>query len=420
MIPGRQELWHCPRSRSEVGLATVKGPVAVLFDRIGPYHNARLSSAAAAFDTVAVEFASDTPEYAWDHVRTDHSFERRTVIQSGTSVDISTAAFTRSLTTVLDSIAPRAIAVPGWGYRGALLALQWATRRGTPAVMMSESQREDAPRSAMRERVKARIVALCDAGFVGGERHAAYLRELGMRPDAIFVGYDVVDNQHFAHIADRTRADASAERQRLGLPARFFLASNRFIPKKNLGRMLQAYSNFRAAFGPGAPSLVLLGDGPDRQELERARARLGLAEHVHMPGFLQYDALPAYYGLAEAFVHASTTEQWGLVVNEAMAAGLPVVVSRACGCAPELVQDGENGFSFDPTDVAQLCRAMLDIAQSEALRDRMGQRSRAIVADWAPARFGNQLSRAVDTAIERHRRRSNRTDRVLLRALTLR
>ena len=81
-----------------------------------------------------------------------------------------------------------------------------------------------------------------------------------------------------------------------------------------------------------------------------------------MPGFKQYDELPIYYGLAGAFIHASTTEQWGLVVNEAMAAGLPVIVSERCGCAPDLVENGRNGFTFDPYDVDALTHLMLKMA----------------------------------------------------------
>ena len=77
-------------------------------------------------------------------------------------------------------------------------------------------------------------------------------------------------------------------------------------------------------------------------------------EDVLLPGFKQYPELPLYYGLAGAFVLPSLTEPWGLVVNEAMAAGLPVVVSDRCGCASDLVRPGENGFAFDPCDIEQL------------------------------------------------------------------
>ena len=81
---------------------------------------------------------------------------------------------------------------------------------------------------------------------------------------------------------------------------------------------------------------------------ERERSALGLDNDVIFPGFIQYDELPAYYGLAKAFIHASTVEQWGLVVNEALAAGLPVLVSERCGCAPDLVREGRERLHLRP------------------------------------------------------------------------
>jgi glycosyltransferase involved in cell wall biosynthesis len=113
-----------------------------------------------------------------------------------------------------------------------------------------------------------------------------------------------------------------------------------------------------------------------------------------MPGFRQYDELPAYYGSAGCFVHASTTEQWGLVVNEAMAAGLPVIVSDRCGCAPVLVREGINGHSFAPDNLDALAAAMRAIA-SQADDTAMRDASRALVADWGPDRFGQGMADAV-------------------------
>jgi len=175
----------------------------------------------------------------------------------------------------------------------------------------------------------------------------------------------------------------------------YFLASCRFVPKKNLAQMLDAYALFRRDRGddPADWPLVLLGDGELRPTLEAQRDRLGLSAHLHMPGFRQYDELPSYYGTAGCFVHASTTEQWGLVVNEAMAAGLPVIVSNRCGCAPVLVRDGANGYSFTPGTVDALddpMRAMASRTDYAAMR----QASRALVAEWGPDRFGQGMADA--------------------------
>ena len=110
-----------------------------------------------------------------------------------------------------------------------------------------------------------------------------------------------------------------------------------------------------------------------------------------MPGFQQYGDLPEYYGTAGAFVHVSTLEPWGLVINEAMASGLPVLVSDRCGCTESLVANGENGFTFAPTDTAAITEAMLAVATHETRRAKMGEASKRRIADWGPARFAAGL-----------------------------
>ena len=199
-----------------------------------------------------------------------------------------------------------------------------------------------------------------------------------------------------------------------GLPARFFLASSRFVPQKNLPGLLDAYAAYRRAAGPDAWKLVLLGDGPLRAELTAQIAALDLAGDVTLPGFVQYDALPAYYGLAGAFVHAATREPWGLVVNEAMAAGLPVLVSERCGCARDLVANGENGWRFPPEDTAGLCALLTWTAASEpSALAAMGAASERRVAGWSPAAFAENLARAVGAAEAHPSRRLSVFDRLL-------
>jgi glycosyltransferase involved in cell wall biosynthesis len=145
--------------------------------------------------------------------------------------------------------------------------------------------------------------------------------------------------------------------------------------------------------------LVLLGDGGLRPALEAQRRSLGLEACIHMPGFKSYGELPAYYGLADGFVHASLTEQWGLVVNEAMAAGLPVLVSDRCGCVADLVREGENGFTFSPGDKEALVARMTMLATGACNREAMKGASRAIVAKWNVGAFAKGLQQALGMAM---------------------
>ena len=257
--------------------------------------------------------------------------------------------------------------------------------------------------------------------LVGGAPQAAYARELGIPEEAIFHGYDAVDNVYFAEQAARVRDMAEVERARLDLPVRFFLAASRFVAKKNLFRLLDAYAAYRQRTGAGAWHLVLLGDGALRAQIESRIVRLDLIGRVMLPGFKQYEELPAWYGLASAFVHASTTEQWGLVVNEAMASGLPVLVSERCGCVPDLVEDGINGFTFDPYDVEALAGLMQRVAaMTDERRAAMGRAGQLIIADWGPERFADGLMQAVQAALRRPPRMPSLFDQTLLWALARR
>jgi glycosyltransferase involved in cell wall biosynthesis len=146
-----------------------------------------------------------------------------------------------------------------------------------------------------------------------------------------------------------------------------------------------------------------------------------LQDYVVMPGFKQYSELPIYYGLAKAFVHASTTEQWGLVVNEAMASGLPVLVSSRCGCATDLVTEDVNGFLFDPYDVHGLARRMVDICRlTDAQRSAMGRESKRIIAQWGPERFASGFRAAAEKALEVGPKSGGLIERILRGTLALR
>src|SRR5439155_14938248 len=178
----------------------------------------------------------------------------------------------RAFWSALEQANPDVVAVNGWNNFGSLVAADCCVRRGIPMVVMSESARQDEPRTWWKEMIKRRIVALYSAALVGGQRHIEYLVELGMPRDRIFTGYDVVDNAYFEQRALEIRnanpPQADETRKKHALPEYYFLASERFIEKKNLLRLIRAYAEYRRrseVSGEDAPwDLVLLGDGPMR------------------------------------------------------------------------------------------------------------------------------------------------------------
>ena len=391
-------------------------PVAIIFDNFGPYHLARLRAAAGTCDLLAIEVAGQSSTYAWDASRNAEPFRRETLIEAGTSANLPRGEIGRRLGPMLERFNPAVVVVPGWASPAAWAAMQWCTQRSVAMVCMSESTSYDETPAAWKRLLKSRLVRLFSAALVGGQRHVENLTQLGFAADHIAFGYDAVDNDYFSANADAARTDE--KRRQLKLPGDFFLASARFVEKKNLERLLEAFVRYRN--GGGTWSLVLLGDGPLRPALEKLSDELGLSDQVLMPGFRQYGELPAYYALAGAFIHASTVEPWGLVVNEAAASGLPLIVSNRCGCAPELVRDGVNGFTFDPTDVQALATYMESVAAADFPRAAFAAASHETVAPWGPARFAQGLSQAIDTALTHPPAPAGMIDRNLLSFLARR
>jgi glycosyltransferase involved in cell wall biosynthesis len=400
-----------------------KPAVAVVFHHIGPYHHARLNAAAERLSVTGIEWSAKGYD-AWGAAATPARYHKVSLFQEATNHSPGKAELRRALWSALEQTNPDVVAVNGWNNFGSLIAANCCLRRRIPMVVMSESSRQDEPRTRWKEAIKRRIVGLYSAALVGGQRHVEYLVDLGMSGERIFTGYDVVDNHYFRQKAEEARSQRSEIRQKCVLPDNYFLASARFVEKKNLPKLIRAYAEFRRGWeirsqksevrNNKAPwDLVVLGDGPLKTDLCRLISDLRLNEHVHLPGLKQYDELPVYYASANAFVHASTTEQWGLVVNEAIASGLPVIVSDRCGCAPELVNG--NGFTFDPTNENELTARLSEMASmSDEERKQLGDNSFKIASNFAQERFGEGLERAASVAMGVPQKRFRVMDRALL------
>lgn len=177
----------------------------------------------------------------------------------------------------------------------------------------------------------------------------------------------------------------------MGLPARFFLTVSRLVPKKNVSGLIRAYANYvKQVESPW--SLVIVGDGEQAAALREEVRRMGLNHLITFLGYLQADALAQLYPLASAFVLASAYyEQWGLVVNEAMAAGLPVLVSNICGCVPDLIVEGVTGFSFNARNENELASLLCKVAHGNLNLVEMGRHAQEHIANYSPENFAETL-----------------------------
>jgi len=376
--------------------------LAIMYTNFGPYHLARLRKLTRlgrewGVEVIGLEVASREAIRDWKAEKPG-DLNLLTIFPDRVAEEIPPLEQARGTWAVLQKLNPQAVALglDKKTYPTGLTVLAWKFLHRRLAIVMTDSKYDDFPRYPLKEWIKRRLWSLYDGALVSGQAAREYALRLGMPPERIFVGCDVVDNNYFAQGAEEARKKAPQWRRRYGLPEDYFLYVGRFDEKKNVSGLLQAYHRYSRNKVDNPWHLVLCGSGPLEARLRQEVQELGLSR-VLFAGFRQADELPVFYGLARCLVVPSShSEQWGLVVNEAMAAGLPVLVSRACGCAPDLVQEGVNGFTFDPYDIGALARLMEDISSGGVDLKAMGEASRNLICAFPLDIFANNLLSLLD------------------------
>lgn len=395
-------------TRPSAPSGTLSCRVAVLWIDWYAYHVARfrgLESAPALQGRVAgLEMVGGVGVHAGLKFRQDLPDDLRveSILPNGSWKTASKLALAREVWLRLDRLDPEVVLVPGYYTLPSLAAAVWAKHHGRTSVLMTESTAGDHARAGWKETLKALLIrGLFDWAVTGGTAHVRYLRQLGFPADRIVRFYDVVDNEFYREGTASLRRQSAAGP---GLPAHYFLYVGRLAEEKNVRALVASWLSYRA--GGGTWALVLAGDGSEADALRAMVADLEYASDVHFAGLKQPEALLPLYAFADCFVLPSTREPWGLVVNEAMASGLPVIVSSRCGCAEDLVAHTENGFVFDPSTPGELTFLFSRMEALEpARRQAMGDRSAALVESYSPENFGSEIAWIADHSASARRSR---------------
>jgi glycosyltransferase involved in cell wall biosynthesis len=374
--------------------------LAIMYNNFGPYHLVRLAAMTKfgrlrGLSVLGIELASQEFVHPWLTPIQCNQLNKFTVIPDQAIEEVPARRLIRGLWSLLNELNPQALAMglSKQTTHALIAALIWARLKNRITIGLIDSKFDDYQRNSAKEWVKKRIYSLFDTALVGGTYSREYTEFLGIPRDKIFLGCDVVDNDYFARQADYSRENSFRQREKYGLPENYYLCVSRIDGKKNIVRMLEAYELYRKTAKDRAWHLVICGSGPMESELQLVARDKGL--QVIFAGFTQIVDLPAYYGLARCLIFPSLGDTWGLVVNEAMASGLPVLVSKACGCAPDLVQKGVNGYIFDPYDVCGLAQLMLKMSSGELNLEGMGQVSRKIISNWSLETYAHNLFKAM-------------------------
>jgi glycosyltransferase involved in cell wall biosynthesis len=252
-----------------------------------------------------------------------------------------------------------AVVVGGYNHPTLLAAIREARRRRIPFFMMNES-RLDQPRRAwkrwLKERLLRRLLGSAAGGFPTGRKAADYLAHYGIPPErqALVPNAPHVVALRERAVARRARRDALRAAAGIPLSAPVAVFVGRLILKKGAHELLAALAH------PAAPAdlhLLVVGDGVERAALEQQSRDTGLAPRVHFVGFAEPADVPRYYAAADLFVLPSA-ETWGVVVLEALASGLPVLVSDQVGCHPDAVTSPAVGAVLPKGDTAAWAQAL--------------------------------------------------------------
>lgn len=238
------------------------------------------------------------------------------------------------------------------------------------------------------------LIRMADA-FVGmGMEARCYLESLGVDPEAIFDARNAID---LGRCQSQTgEQERNLMRRHLGVSGLCFLYVGRINQLKGLDRLLEAWEAFCAQNGMEA-SLLLVGDGPERGNLEKhiSRRRLG---NVRFLGHREPEQLPEIYGAADVFVFPTLEDVWGLVVNEALTFGLPVICSKYAGCASDLIIQDRNGWVVDPKDSGDLLQGLRKAWDARNKKEVLARVARDSVAALTIASMAEGFCKAAEYA----------------------
>lgn len=344
--------------------------LAFVWENLGPMHVDRLEALAAESpDTrvVAIEFSRVSGVYAWQPGEAS-GFTLRTLSKPGKRAGGLLLAW--RLLRECRKAGARDIFMCHYELWPVLLASWFLRISGHRVFAMIDSKFDDYPRNPWIELTKLVFLSPYRGAFTASLRSRDYMRFLRFRPERIALGYDTLSVDRIAALAEVPPAPDGTP-----FAERDFVIVARLVPKKNIAVAIEAYRLWRTLTGRPR-DLHICGSGPLEQSLRDQVEAAGLAAHVHFHGFVQTDAVARILGRSLCLLLTSVEEQYGLVVIEAQAMGLPVLVSRNAGACDILIDPGINGYTLDPLNAESCAALMLQLSEDEPTWHRFATAAR--------------------------------------------
>jgi glycosyltransferase involved in cell wall biosynthesis len=380
--------------------------IALIWGKWGPYHFARYVGFVKYFgakNCIGLSLAGKSIDYNWDEFPIDKSsFNFKTLFPNSFHEKINTFSLIFKFVIFLKKEKIKYVFLPSYWPITPFVLLIVSKLMNCKCIMMNESHAGTEKAKGWKLIIKRKLVNLFDGAIVGGKPQIDYFISLGMNPNFIFNGYDVVDNDYYYQKSLKFK---EINYNSLLLPKRFILNLGRMVPKKNLKILVRSYNDLKLHHQNDIiglfPSLVLVGSGEEFVALQNLCNELGLnfknsedsnfkdnLPCVYFYGFRQIDENPIFFSKADVFVLPSFYEEWGLVVNESLASQTPVIVSNQAGCSFDLVNDGVNGFRFNSKDCDDLTQKLILVLNSIAISDTMRKNAYLSIKKWNCDLFG--------------------------------
>jgi glycosyltransferase involved in cell wall biosynthesis len=327
-------------------------------------------------DFYAIELFGKGSPYTFDSYETHESWWT-CLFPNNSSEELSKVQIKKALFTALAEIDPDVIITSSIVFYPGAMGIQWAKRNKRKFIIFEDIRHLQVKRNFVVQWVKNLITAQVDCLWFPSKEYYADYSYFHNKKIHFFYGFNCIDNRLFRY------------KETKQLDNKTIICVARLVPIKNIDRLLQAWQLIEQN-KPGY-KLRIIGNGPEYDHLNKLKSDLNL-KAVEFLGAVDNNAIPEYLYRSDAFILSSLSESWGMVVNEAMAAGLPVLLSRNINAGMSLLKDGINGFSFDPLSVKDIADTIFKFIDLDAeAKKSMSLRSLEMIDSMTFEKMGDQL-----------------------------
>jgi len=358
--------------------------VVIVHNIISPYKVYLFNALNFVLEDFTVIFIADTEKIRkWKIDRAELKFKHEILFNSNIE-DINQFKLNIRLFQTLNRINPDVIIIDGYSYIYNWIGMIWGRIRQRKLVLWSSSTYLDQTKFFFKELAKKLFVSMFDVANTYSLKGKDYLVHLGMDKQKIFVTGNITDNDYYSNECEKYKNIESDIRQEFAFANHNFLYVGRFSCEKNVFVLLEAFNDLVLSDKRYDWGLVLIGDGPQEKDVITFIKEHNLTKYIKLVGFHQKQEICKFYAVCDVLVLPSLSETWGIVANEAMSCGLALVVSKQCGCYPDIVKDGVNGYSFDPNRSCELRNLLEKFTSNHAGLDELKRGSLKIIQNYTP------------------------------------